>query len=223
MACQASQPRTSTARPSSSSAARHRSFAGGSGSLQELRPPADPRPGHQVRGHRDRRRGDRPAGRAAVRLATTALRAGRSFLALALDAVFGQAAVGAASAAQVASSEPTARTRRRGDPRSVSRVRSTALGEADLVGRRPPRSISGVVRCLRGQARAAPARVVQPGVPRRPGHRMLARPRAVRLPSARASVTRECCARPVGRMSPVARARLTTGERERTNPAYRIG
>ena len=222
MACQASQPRTSTARPSSSSAAGHRSFAGGSGSLQELRPPADSCPGHQVHGHRDRRRADRPAG--GRRCAWPRRRsAGRSFLDLALDAVFGQAAVGAASAAQVASSEPTARTRRRGDPRSVSRVRSTALGEADLVGRRPPRSISGVVRCLRGQARAAPARVVQPGVPRRPGHRMLARPRAVRLPSARASVTRECCARPVGRMSPVARARLTTGERERTNPAYRIG
>ena len=62
MACQASQPRTSTARPSSSSAARHRSFAGGSGSLQELRPPADSCPGHRGHGHRDRRRADRPAG-----------------------------------------------------------------------------------------------------------------------------------------------------------------
>ena len=219
MACQASQPRTSTARPSSSSAARHRSFAGGSGSLQELRPPADSCPGHQGHGHH-RRRADRPAG--GRRCAWPRRRsAGRSFLDLALDAVFGQAAVGAASAAQVASSEPTARTRRRGDPRSVSRVRSTALGEADLVGRRPPRSISGVVRCLRGQARAAPARVVQPGVPRRPGRRMLARPRAVRLP--RHGPRRECCARPVGRMSPVVRAGLTTGERERTNPAYQIG
>jgi hypothetical protein len=71
-----------------------------------------------------------------VRLATTALRAGRSFLDLALDAVFGQAAVGAASAAQVASSEPTTGT-------DTAATRCRCLGCAPPLSAKPISSVAG--------------------------------------------------------------------------------
>jgi len=71
-----------------------------------------------------------------VRLATAALRAGRSFLDLALDAVFGQAAVGAASAAQVASSEPTTGT-------DAAATRCRCLGCAPPLSAKPISSVAG--------------------------------------------------------------------------------
>ncbi len=223
MACQASQPRTSTARPSSSSAAGHRSFAGGSGSLQKLRPPADPRPGHQVRGHRDRRRGDRPAGR-------------------------GGGAPGHDGAPRrPVVPRPGARRclrtgRGRGSIGSAGRVERA--DDRDETPRRPAVGVSGALhRSRRSRSRRSPAapldfrrRSVPSGASTggaRPG-RPAWRPTSTwpadasstpgrSAASARASVTREWRARPVGRMSPVVRAGLTTGERERTNPAYRIG